>query len=427
MLALKPFLISIVIVAMRASTMACKFGLAIYVGSHLGLSALGLYSLAAGAIAMGPVVVGLGMAHVIMRDAVTQPIEELTKELRHYWYFTTSVYALALVIAVIATAALDASWLWALIVAITLFEHFGNDIFQLLSNLERPLFANSNAFLRSTAWILIFLPLAYWDPNFRSLSALFIFWLGGSVVALIQFGWSSRSWPWKAAFTISFQGSWITTKVKNAFLLYISDLSFVASQYIDRYLVTAFLGLRLAGVYFLYWSVANAVSTFVSFAVLQIQRPRLIRAYSDGGSLAHRQLVSESMKTTALASMGFSVVVAAAFYLVLPLLSQPADVGNYLGAFVLIMTGMALRNIADLGAMGLFTAHRDHVMTLTSVTSVILLVFVQSILLPIAGLNGAGAAMIIAFAATILWRHRLLFGSPTNQAQSKASSHPRGR
>ena len=59
--------------------------------------------------------------------------------------------------------------------------------------------------------------------------------------------------------TIPFHGSWITTNVKNAFLIYISDLSFVASQYVDRYLVTAFLGLRLAGVYFLYWSVANAV------------------------------------------------------------------------------------------------------------------------------------------------------------------------
>lgn len=415
----KRFLISIVILAMRASTLACKFGLAIFVGSQLDLSALGLYGLAVGAIALGPVVVGLGMVHVIMRDAVTQPIEELANELRHYWYFTTSVYALALVLAVIATTALDANWLWALIVAITLFEHFGNDIFQLLSNLERPLLANTNAFLRSTAWILIFIPLAIWDPNFRSLFALFAFWLGGSVVALLQFAWSSRSWPWKGAFTAPFKRSWIIASIKNAFLIYISDLSFVASQYVDRYLVTAFLGLQLAGVYFLYWSVANAVSTFVSIAVLQIQRPRLIRAYDEGGSLAHRQLVSESMKTTALASMGFSVVVATAFYVVLPLLRQPADVGSYLGAFALIMTGMALRNVADLGAMGLFTARRDHLMTLTNVASVIGLVLAQTILLPVAGLNGAGAAIVIAFAAVILWRHRLLFGPLAIQVKSE--------
>jgi O-antigen/teichoic acid export membrane protein len=416
----KSFLISILILGMRASTLACKFGLAIFVGSYLDLRALGLYGLAVGAIAFGPVVVGLGMVHVIMRDAVTLPMEKLTDELRHYWLFTTLVYAVALTAAVIAVVAFDASWLWVLIVAIMLFEHFGNDVFQLLSNLEQPLLANTNAFLRSTAWILIFVPLAVWVPDFRSLSALFVCWLGGSVVALIQFAWSSRSWPWREAFALPLKASWISANVKNSFVIYISDLSFVASQYVDRYLVTAFLGLRLAGVYFLYWSVANAVSTFVSIAVLQIRRPRLIRAYDEGGMPAHRKLLSESMKTTALASMAFSVVVAVAFYVVLPFLKQPADVGNYLGAFALIMGGTALRNVADLGAMGLFTARRDHLTTLTNVASVIGLVLAQTVLLPVAGLNGAGLAIIIAFAAVILWRHRLLFGPLANEVKSGA-------
>ena len=179
----KRFLISIVILAMRASTLACKFGLAIFVGSQLDLSALGLYGLAVGAIALGPVVVGLGMVHVIMREAVTLPLEQLTGHLRNYWYFTTSIYALILAFTAGVTYLLGASWLWVVIIAIALFEHFGNDVFQLLSNLERPLLANANAFLRSTAWILIYVPLAFWDPAFQSLSALFALWLCGSILA----------------------------------------------------------------------------------------------------------------------------------------------------------------------------------------------------------------------------------------------------
>jgi O-antigen/teichoic acid export membrane protein len=414
------FFVSIVILAMRATTLACKLGLTVFVGSQLDLSALGIYGLAVGAIAFGPAIVGLGMVHVIMRDAVTLPLDQLVGHLRHYWYFTTSIYALILAFAAGVTYLLDVSWVFVVIIAITLFEHFGNDVFQLLSNLERPLLANANAFLRSTAWILIYVPLAFWDPALQSLSALFALWLCGSVLAFLQFMWEARSWPWGTAFAFPSSRSWLAANVRKAFVIYLADLGYVASQYLDRYLVTAFLGLRLGGIYFLYWSVANAVSTFVSFVVLQIQRPRLVRAFDESGPEAHLKLVCHTMKITALASIGFSAAVAAAFYAALPLLKQPTAVGDYLGAFALIMAGMALRNVADLGAMGLFTARRDHVMTLTIVTSVLALAVAQAALLPIAGLHGAGAAIMIAFAAMILWRYQLLFGFTAKPAQPRS-------
>jgi hypothetical protein len=39
------------------------------------------------------------------------------------------------------------------------------------------------------------------------------------------------------------------------------------------------------------------------------------------------------------------------------------------------------------------------------------LVFAQLLLLPLAGLYGAGGAILIAFASVAFWRYRLLFGS----------------
>jgi O-antigen/teichoic acid export membrane protein len=403
---------STAIVAMRASTIASKFGLAIFIGRFLDLSSLGLYGLAAGAVAIGPVVISMGMVHLIMREAVTLPVGQLTRNLRHYWCVATSVYALMLALAVLAIIGLGASELWPLVIVIMLFEHFGNDIFQLLSNLERPLLANTTVFLRGTAWILVYVPIAIWEPNFRSITVLFEFWLAGSASAFLLFVWASRSWPWKDAFLRPFETAWIIRTARSAFILYISDLSFIASQYLDRYLVTLFLGLKVAGVYFLYWSAANAVSTFVSIAVLQIQRPRLIKAHHDGGTPVHRRLTASFMKTTTLATAVFSIVIGSAFHILLPFLKQPA-VADYLGAFWLIMAGMALRNIADFGAMALFTAHRDRIMTLTNVAAVSLLTLAQALLLPVAGLYGAGAAILFTFSAMALWRYRLLFSTST--------------
>jgi hypothetical protein len=273
----KTAITSVVILGMRASILACKFGLVIFIGRYLDLVSLGLYGLAAGAVSLGPVVIGMGMVHLIMRDAVTRSLDQVTVNLRHYWCFAASVYCLLIICAVLITIMFDASDLWVLVIVIMLFEHFGSDVFLLLSNLERPLLANVSAFLRGAAWILVYVPIAIWEPALRSNAILFEFWL-----------WGSRSWPWKAACALPFKVAWIATTIREAFVIYVSDLSFVGSQYLDRYLVTLFLGLRLAGVYFVYWSVASAVSTFVSIVVFQNQRSRLIKAHHSGGTPAHR-------------------------------------------------------------------------------------------------------------------------------------------
>ena len=408
----KGITVSLIILAMRASVLACKFGLAIFVGRYLDLSSLGLYGLAVGAIALAPVVVGMGMVHVIMREAVTLPVNKLTAHLRHYWSFTTAVYALALAAAAIHTVIFKTSDLWILIIIIMIFEHFGNDVFQLLSNLERPIAANINMFIRCTAWILIYIPVALWHDSFRTLPALFEFWLAGSASAMAVFFLTNLSWPWKAAFALPFELSWIIRTIRNSFLIYISDLSFVASLYIDRYLVTFFLGLELAGVYFLYWSVAIAASNLVSMTVLQLQRPLLIKAHHTGAD-KHRHLSGSFFRTTAWVTVVLSIATGGAFHVLLPLLNQPS-IADHLPAFWLIMAALGLRTIADAGAMALFTAHRDRIMTITNVASVIALVIALILLLPLLGLYGAGVATLMTFLGIALWRFQLIFGLPSD-------------
>jgi O-antigen/teichoic acid export membrane protein len=403
-----PLFASALILGMRACTLACKLALVVVIGRYLHLPSLGMFGLASGAVALGPVLVGLGMVHVIMRDAVTLPLAQLTDHLRYYWCFTSLVYALLLVLAVLAVITLGVSWLFALVVAIMWLDHIGNDVFQLLSNLERPLLANINAFIRGALWTLIYVPAAILIPNMRSLPAVLGFWLAGSFFAFVQFAWIARLWPWQQDFSLWVGADWIKKTIRNAFVIYLSDLSFVAGQQLDRYIVTAFLGLEFTGIYFLYWSTANAVSMFVSIGVLQIQRPRLIKAHHEGG-VAHRKLVARVLRTTALASLAFGIILGAAFYLALPLINQPS-VADHLGALVLIMAGMAVRNVADAGAMGLFTARRDRIMTISNAAAVLSLVVSQVVLLPLAGLYGAGLAILAAFSAMVGWRHVLLFG-----------------
>lgn len=229
------------------------------------------------------------------------------------------------------------------------------------------------------------------------------------MIALLVFIWTSRAWPWKTALSQPFRPAWVAATIRDAFIIYVSDLSFVASQYIDRYLVTLFLGLKLAGIYFLCWSFATAVSTFVSMTVLQMQRPLLIKAYHRGGASFHRELAARCAKIAASASIFFAVGIGLIFHAFLPLFDQPS-LAAHVPAFWLIIAGMSLRNMADFGAMALFTARRDGLMTASSVVAVLMLALTQVLLLPVAGLLGAGGAILVTFAAVAVWRFGIIFG-----------------
>ena len=69
----------------------------------------------------------------------------------------------------------------------------------------------------------------------------------------------------------------------------------------------------------------------------------------------------------------------------------------------------AMRSMADAGAMALFTAHRDTIMTLTNIAAVIGLGAAEMLLLPALGLYGAGAAILITFGVVTAWRCGLIF------------------
>ena len=412
------FVVVLIVMAMRASVMASKFALAIFIAHYLDLSSLGLYALASGAIAIVPVVVNTGMNHLLMRNAVTASTHELTDSMRHHWAFVFSVYAILLTLTVVVTILFGTPVLWILIVAAMLFEQVGNDVFYLLSSIQHHVSANAIAFLRGTAWILCYIPLAIWDPSLRTLPYLFTFWVAGGFFSLVLFVYLSWSWPWMAAFSLPFKTSVITGTLRKSVLFYVSDLSFIASQYVDRYLVTLFLGIKAAGIYFLFWTVANAATAFLGLVLGQKQRPLLITAYKTGGLAAHNRLTWRFLQTTILATAALSIAVGAAFQILSPWLRQASLAGHW-PAFWLIVAGIAVRYLAEFLGMGLFTAHRDQITTVTNVVSVCVLVAAQLLLLPVAGLHGAGAAILITFAGISLWRYQLIFGFSLESPHSR--------
>lgn len=390
--------------------MGSKFALAIFIAHYLDLSSLGLYGLATGAIAIVPVSINIGMNHLLMRVAVNADLDRVVDSLQQYWSFVSTIYVFLFVLAIVLAATFGVDSIWILLIVVIYIEHVGNDVFYLFSNRQRHLAANVIAFVRGAAWIVLYIPLAIVFPGMRSLSCLFEAWLIGGVASMLLFAVLTRSWPWKRVVTSRFRVSFIIDTVRKSYLFYVSDLSFVAGQYIDRYLVSLFLGIKAAGVYFLFWTVANATTTFLGLVLQQRQRPLLVQAFADGGASMHRTLAWRFMQISAVATLALSVVITSVFQIALPWLGQAA-LSAHLSALWLIVVGMAVRYMADFGAMALFAAHQDRLMTITNVVSVIALVGAQLVLLPVAGLHGAGGAILVTSAGILAWRYWKLFGS----------------
>jgi O-antigen/teichoic acid export membrane protein len=133
---------------------------------------------------------------------------------------------------------------------------------------------------------------------------------------------------------------------------------------------------------------------------------------------AHSQLTWRFLQTTVFATAALSIAIGSAFQILSPWLGQASLAGHW-PAFWLIVAGIAFRYLAEFLGLGLFTAHRDQITTVTNVVSVCVMVIAQVLFLPVAGLYGAGGAILITFAGIALWRYWLLFGFSLESPHSR--------
>ncbi|SMF44025.1 Membrane protein involved in the export of O-antigen and teichoic acid [Azospirillum oryzae] len=396
--------------------MGCRLLLVMFLARYLDLEALGAYGLVAGGAAVGPVLLGLGLTHLIARDAEAQDGGTVAGAMCRAWGIAGIGYTAILVVGIgFCAAGAAPDWL-CLAVAVTFLEHINNDIFHVLSNRSRPLLANVAMFVRSAAWVIIYLAVAVAFPQFRSLEWVLVLWACGGFAGVAIFAAVTRRWLWRSAARTALRRSTITDALWRARLLYAADLAAVSGLYLDRYLVSLFLGIEAAGTYFLFWSVANAANTLVTMGVMQIQRPRLIRAWRIGGAASHRRLARSFANRTAVAAVAISTAIGLAFQVGAPLAGVLPVNTNISTIFWAVMAGTVVRTLSDFGAMAQYTAGLDAAMAMCNLATAVMSATFLTILVPVAGIAGAGAAAALAFTISGWLRLRTLPATECLQA-----------
>jgi O-antigen/teichoic acid export membrane protein len=396
----------LVITGLRGATLLAKISLTLFVARFIGLDALGTYGLIAGSAIVIPVITSLGLMGGLSRNAVTQNLTEVTSALRRYWLFQGAIYGTAL-LGALASAGVFEHWPFAVaVVVIVALEQINDGLFILLNNLRYPLLANGLMFIRSAGWISAFVALSFQYPSLRNLAALLLFWIGGSVTTLACFAYATRDWPWTKSAPRVGQRRWLVHLFRQSRVLYVNNIANVAGQYLDRYLIGAFLGLELTGVYVLFWSIGNALSNLISTSTIQTALPNLITAHMQQDpmywGLFRRTLTETLVGAVTLAVAAGALVHAARHYLDRPLAIQ------WLPALWLILVGFVLRMVYEVQGAVFYSRQQDK---LTFASGLLVLgtsMAANLMLLPLLSLYGSAIAVAASYGAGLIARHGLM-------------------
>jgi len=358
------------ILAMRVTGIAGKFLLGLFIAKLMSLSDLGIYGLLQGQVAILPIVFRLGLSRQVARAMTDATHAEQSQLITGYFSLFVILYGLALAVAA-ALASIDAAsfpWLAVAVIGLVAGEHLVMDGYDFLIQLRRPFAANVVLTVLSASWPILFMIAAFIMPDWRTINALSAFWLAGSVAAGIAAAWLLRSHL--TTFYLP-PLAIIRRAVRASSMLYGNSLASTATVYLDRYLVGAFLSLELAGVYFFFWQVGNAIYNLVNSGLMSFARPHLVSAFQAGDEDAFRHLDNETTRSALLEAFVLAVGSAIVLWLILPYLGRPL-LSKYEGLLWLLLAAMLARIYAEMGALRLYCRSRDPLLMKSTLLSAVL-------------------------------------------------------
>lgn len=381
---------SLLLMQIRGTSLVVKFALTLFITKFLGFEALGQYGLIAAASVMAPSILGLALMFTLTRKAVSQTTEEVVRGLHYYGAYSALLFAV-LSLAAVAAGLYTGEWLLVGAVFVVVFlEYLNIDLYGLLLNLSRPMLANVLHFVRTALWMVVFMGLAFFYPSLRTIEFLLLGWIAGSALSLAAFFWHTRDWPWRRPESMLPLGTWLRTEFRESAPMYKTGLATSASHYANHFIVTAFLGIEMTGVYVYFIQVISALSNLLQTGVLQVARPKMVRAAkADGAEL--RPLYLRTMRNAVMVAIAMAAVTGPAFYLVTHALDRPLALEWFPILWVLLVV-FVLGVVSETNRLVFYSTHEDRLVFRLSLASIIIGLAANICFIYTLGLWGAALA-----------------------------------
>lgn len=398
----------LILLGLRLANAAAKFALAVYMARYLGLEEVGVYGLLVGATTAIPAILGFGLDDWISRRIVGVPRAEAIRlaTTRHLVTIAAEVALQAAVWGVLLGGGLPVAPRTAVLIsAILLLEHLAVGDYAIEIGRERPTFANLQLFLRAGAWPLPVIAWGLADPAARTLDVVLGGWLAGLLVMWAMVAVRSLGGGrWRH---LGLDRDFLRIALPAGFPFWLATVGAVGNLYLDRFVVSLFLGMEATGVYTFFWSFANVVHTLAVNGIVQPQVPRLIAAERTGDparfAAERGALARDSLAWAAVLVVGIGV----ALPLILPWLGRPPLVDN-LAIFYVVLLATTARIASDGYGFLLYALNRDHAIAATALGGLAATGLFGITLIPAFGLAGAAIAYLLVGLGLLLARRRIV-------------------
>lgn len=397
----------------RGGSLLAKFALMIYVTRFIGLEAVGILGLLQAANVIGTKIIGFGLYFVANRDMVGTRPERQAAIIRDQQIVYGVGYLAVLVL-------FFPAWSWTpeeyrhyffYSAILLILGHQVLELGNILIAQHRQLCANIIIAITNGLWAVVLIPLGLMFKEWRTLDAVILGWLLGTLFSFLLALIFLSILPFAAAARRKPDWAWIKRALWRGMPLYIAGLAQNGSIYIDRYVVNGLAGLELAGVFVMFWQFAYAVQVLVQTGLLTSEFPKLIADYKAGDDAGFwRRFRSMSMRM-ALAGGGFCLVAAIAIGPVVHFINQPLA-AHYIGIFDVMLLGFWIKFQADVSQYALYARHQDKALTVAFILTLMITSSVNFLFIWLWGLPGAAWALILValfqagLQGWLLWRTR---------------------
>lgn len=397
------------IAVFRLAGLAIRFGLTLFLVTFFSLHDVGSYALLVGITSMLPGSVGLGLSYFYNRRIVDA--QDALLPVRDRLLISAAMSCFAAVVLVVLQ---EAGWFslaigsGSLIVLLVL-ETLGFDLHLSLMARHRALVANLLFFIRTAGWIPPFALVAYLRPEWRTLDALVWAWLIGlGCWSIFVAAWGARFLTAPRLWHTHIDFVLIRATLPRAFPVWISDISLAGGQVIDRFIVSALLGLEATGIYYFFFAIANAAVTVGQAATQQIHMPVLRKAYMEHLGSAFVVIAQAHLKKAVIVLSSLILSSVPATYFVVALIGRP-ELNAHVVLIPIIAAAALLRSIAEYFGIFDYVTERDGRFVRFNIASVLATSISVTVLTLLLGLIGAAVATLaVGFALSavrfFVWR-----------------------
>lgn len=398
---------------LRFGSLGAKLVLILYMGIYFPLSDIGVYGLVVASVAISGAFLGFRLNYFGARDLIGSSPDKITSNIygQSVFYFVNYFVVASVVLIAFFFSGVSVDFVVVIsIVVLSALEHYAVATMDMLIALKKPTMANILLFVRASFWPIPVILLGYWFPEFRNVNVVLVFWCFGVVISILLTGWVVRDLPWKEAFSLGVDWSWVKKGVLVSLPIWCGGIGASAAQYAERFVVEGSLGRELVGVISFYGSFSNAIFSVVYGAVFAFSFPKIVAHHNN------RDGVSLKKEAISMTLIGIVMAIAMAGFIgfLVPMsgdwLNRPEFYNNS-NVLWLMLVAICLRCASEGIHYVLYARQEDRMIWIAGFVLIFPSFGLNFLLIPIFGLDGVGYSAIGTSAFYGLWRLSCLFKS----------------